>query len=233
MKVASTIVAFLALFCVGKVNATPPLPTCTEDGLLYGVDLDTGAVVNNLGNQNLPSPLQGFSITQEVALSQGVSGSACDWEGVLRIAMPAAINGVQRRAVKFVITHDTALGFPSFHVGDSVTNEVDGSGAAEVFNDGSAWNVYADQQLGYPVPSYPVESGFVTENVELYISDKIIQVVSGSQARDYYGRYLFSLDGSPDYEFFLGMNRIIANIPGSSGMGLCRVKIFAATCNCR
>ena len=216
---------------MGKVNAISS--TCTGNGLLYEVDLTTGSIIDHLAtNQNLPP----FSITQHATLFPGL-GSTCNWEGVLKITMPAANNGIQNHAVKFVFTHDTAqnaLGFPSFHIGDSMSNAADGSDAAEVVNDGTTLNVYTNQQPGHPSPPpFATESNFITERVDVDISDRLVIVDNFVGVKKVYENdYLFPLDGSgTNYDILVGLNRkIVDSQPSSSGKGLCHVKIYDATC---
>lgn len=218
--------------------------SCTSDGLLYEADLDTG-----IRHTSAPE-LQGFSVVED-AFSPGSLSSSCSWEGRLMITLPTAIGGVQDRAVEFKFTHVTsssAMGFPSFHIGDSIENEaLDNpstspltSHSAEVFNDGLTMKVHANREQGRPTTSpYGQEPSFIDLNTEttLKVGHKFILANNGNgQTKSYRNDYLFSLNGDPpqrgvaDYKVYLGMNRLIKQ-QAPPGKGLCKVEVYALTCN--
>ena len=196
------------------------------DGLIYKADLVTGqSIIIHPELQHLnvhKEPLQYMQSTNT-------------WKGLLRITLPPAtgIGGVQNRALKFKLTFDTpesALGFPSFHIGDSVDNAVDGSDYTEIVNDGTTLKVHAANHQG---PDFSDKVGFINvySGMDVLIGHEFIEAVSGTQIENYCSTsgYLFSLSRSTDYDIFFAMNRLISQ-PGSLGKGLHFVEIFAATC---
>ena len=192
--------------------------------MLYIVNLHSGTRINylTLPDQDLPE-LQGFSVAEKVPLSRRNSGSTCDWEGVLNITLPSAINYTQNRSIKFEFIHDTApnaLGLPSFHIGDSESNKADGSGCdttshcAQLFNNGTTLIVHSNHEPGHPVPSpFATEPDFIMQKVDIMVGDKFIVAENLDQVKkDYCSEFLFSLDGDQphvgeaDYVVYLGMN---------------------------
>ena len=244
----------LALLCIGTVRAETCSipPSCTVDGVLYTANLYKGESTNylTLPNQVLPE-LEGFSVEEVEPLSQkSNSGSICDWEGLLNITIPTAVDGVQNRSLKFEFVHDTApnaLGFPSFHIGDSDSNNAYGAGCtttshcAQIFNQGDTLKIRSNAEPGHPTPPlFASESNFITQKVDIVVGDKFIVAENLNELkREYCSNFLFSLNGAPpsvgvaDYSVHLGMNRLIEEsfmrhrIPGA---GLCHVEILALTC---
>lgn len=251
---STAVTVCLALLCVraNQAQICPVSPSCTVDGVLYTANLLSGTRINYLTLPNQVHPtLQDFSVVEKVPLSKKFSGSTCDWEGVLNITLPSAINGTQNRALKFEFIHDTApmpLGFLSFHIGDSESNKADGSGCgitshcAQVFNDDNSLVVEANREPGHPVspPPFATEPNFITQKVDIMVGDKFIVAENLNQLKkDYCSEYLFSLDGDspqvgePDYNVYLGMNRLIeepSRQHRSPGKGLCHVEVLALTC---
>ena len=184
-------------------------------------------------------------------LSQkNTSGSICDWEGLLNITIPMAVDGVQNRSLKFEFVHDTApnaLGFPSFHIGDSDSNDAYGGGCtttshcAQIFNQGDTLKIRANAEPGHPTPLFASEPNFITQKVDIVVGDKFIVAENLNEIeREYCSNFLFALNGAPpsvgvaDYSVHLGMNRLIEesfrtrrHMPAK---GLCHVEVLALTC---
>lgn len=244
MKLLSTTVTICLVLLY--TNTAKANLSCTSDGQLYEANLDTG--ISTIYSTSAPK-LQGFSVVEDV-FSSGPSLSPCSWEGKLKITLPMAIGGVQDRALAFKFTHVrslSAMGFPSFHIGDSEDNEAQDilssstTHSAEVFNNGLTMKVHANREQGRPTISpYRQEQNFIDLNVEttLLVGDKFILAYNGNgEVKSYRNDYLFSLNGDPpqtglaDYEVYLGMNRLIKQqAPPIAGKGLCEVKIYALTC---
>jgi hypothetical protein len=223
--------------------------------VLYTANLYKGESTNylTLPGQVLPD-LEGFSVEEVEPLSQKInSGSICDWEGLLNITIPPTINGVQNRSLKFEFVHDTspnATGFPSFHIGDSDSNNAEGDGCtttshcAQIFNEGDTLMVRANTEPGYPTTPDPFasEPNFITQKVDIVVGDKFIVAENLDEMRkEYCSKFLFSLNGDApnggvaDYNVHLGMNRLIKESftqrRNPAGEGLCHVEILALTCN--
>lgn len=252
----STVTAVcLALLCIGDTRAEPCSipPSCTIDGVLYTANLHKGASTNylTLPDQVLPN-LEGFSVEEVEPLTQRNTGATCDWEGLLNITLPPAINGVQNRALKFNFVHDTApnaTGFPSFHIGDSESNNADGSGCtltshcAQIFNEEKTLTVHANKEPGYPTPPpFATEPDFITQKVDIVVGHEFIVAENLDHCqgkKENCSEFLFSLNGDPpavgvaDYNVHLGMNRLIQKPTmrtQTPGKGLCHVEILALTC---
>ena len=100
-------------------------------------------------------------------------------------------------------TPESALGFPSFHIGDSVDNAVDGSDYTEIVNDGTTLKVLA---ANHQEPDFSDKVGFINvySGMDVLIGHEFIEAVSGTQIENYCSTssYLFSLSRSTDYDIF-------------------------------
>ena len=240
LRILSTVITI----CLALLHAIRQSCQCDLNGLLYEANLDTG-----MSSTTNDPKLQGFSVVED-DFSQRSSRSPCSWKGRLMITLPPAINGVQRRALVFKFTYATSpsgLGFPSFHIGDSKDNEAldipisSTTHSAEVFNDGLTVKVHANREPGRPpVSPYGKEPNFIDPNHDttVIVGHEFMMANDGNGKWMDYNGFLFSLNGDPpqtgvpDYRVYLGMNQLIKEQASlGTGRGLCKVKIFALTCN--
>ena len=249
MKLLSTAVAIC--LALSYLAITAEGVQCNRDGLLYKANRNTPS-----GNriQSTTDPiLQGFSVV-EIGFSQRSSSpqAPCDWEGLIEIALPTpAPGGVQDRALGFEFTHVQSLndlGFPSFHIGDSIDNDAvtapsSTTHSAEIFNVGRTLKVHANGEPMSPTIISP-ETDFIdlteSRDITIRVGHQFVEADNGAgRVKSYtYPNQdsLFSLDGSQpsigvaDYKVYLGMNRIIKD-QSPSGKGLCNVEVYAYTCN--
>ena len=232
MKLLSTAVAICLALTYLAITAEGTTPQCTQDGLLYEANLDTGTRTSYWQTTTDPD-LQGFSVVEVGFFTS--PPAPCDWEGLINITLPLpAPGGVQDRALGFEFTHvqsSNDLGFPSFHIGNSIDNDAVTpiSSTAEIFNDGSTLKLRT-------INIYEEEVNFIDLSHDTMIQvghEFIIADIVGTDRVDlpkYYQNIPLSLDGSTGAaEVYVGLNRIIKNQP-PSGKGLCMVKVYAYTC---
>ena len=233
MKLLSTAVAICLALSYSAITAEGTIPLCTRDGLIYEADLDTGTRINTD-----PSVVE-----LEFSERPQSVGASCNWEGLIKITLPLpASGGVQDRALGFEFTHvqpPNDLGFPSFHIGNTIDNEAvdvpipSTIYSAEIFNDGSTLKLHANRQLGRPI--IPPEDNFIDLNHDttILVGHQFVRADNGDGQIESYRNHLFSLDGSTGAaDVFVGLNRLIKDqSPPAPGKGLCNVKVYAYTCN--
>ena len=248
MKLLSTAVAIC--LALSYLAITAEGVQCHRDGLLYKANRDTPS--GNRIQSTTDPKLQGFSVV-EVGFSKRSSSpqAPCDWEGWLEITLPppATASGGQDRALEFEFTHVQSpndLGFPSFHIGDSIDNDAVNAPSltthsAEIFNVGRTLKLHAN---GEPTsPTISPETDFIdlimSRDIKIRVGHQFVEADNGAGRVKSYTYpnqdYLFSLDGSQpsigvaDYKVYLGMNRFIKQ-QASQGKGLCNIRVYALTC---
>ena len=161
--------------------------------------------------------------------------------GALPPGLPA-IGGAQDRALRFEFTHVQSLndlGSPSFHIqfGDSIDDDaVDASTSStthsvEIFNDGRTLKLHINGEPYKEVPNF-IDQKYDT-NIIVGHQLQFVKAYSGDRQLE------TSLDGSQpsrgvadDNTVYVGLNRLIQETDQSpSGEGLCKVKVYAFTCN--
>ena len=251
MKLLSTAVAiclalsYLAITAEGAERAEEAegaeeaIPQCTQDGLLYEAYPDTPDPSHKRIKMINDPKLQGFRVEEPEFFER--SEALCDWEGLLKIKLPLpATGGVQKRALGFKFTYvqpPNDLGFPSFHIGDSIYNEAVDDPipsiiySAEIFNDVRTLKLHANRELGRPI--IPPEANFIDQSHDtmILVGHQFVRADNGDGQMESYQNHLFSLDGSTGAaEVSVGLNRIIKD-QSRSGKGLCNVKVYAFTCS--
>ena len=237
MKLLSTAVAiclalsYVAITAEGAEGAEGVIPQCTQGILLYEANLDTGDSDHYWSNTD-------YVVTElpdNKLVRRSRSGRCDDWEGLLEIKLP------QKRALGFKFTYVRSpndLGFPSFHIGDSIYNEaVDVPIAstlysAEIFNDGHTLKLHANREPGRPI--IPPVPSFIDQSHDtmIIVGHQFVKAYNGAGQMEYYQDYLFPLYGSTGAEeVYVGLNRIINDESPKSGEGLCKVKVYAFKCN--
>ena len=232
MKIFQTmIVICLGLLCVSAAVSAQVNDFCDESDeiLLYTADLST------LRSQIYEQPSQ-FVVSEDIPIENPAGSDQCTAQGRLKITFPSAVGGVQnyRLRATFTLMQPNSLSGHSFHIGDSpaTTGAWGSSNAVEMLSLDDEWVLHTRSA------SFVNQQQLASQKIEVTLGDEYINIENGDPQQQVIetGSDLFVLRGQmpqvgpAQYDIFIGMNRLIPDVSGGVGTGLCSIEVKALRC---